>query len=106
MIRLPWRVQNLADKVISACHYHANLRANGHAPSGGTFKILFCVPFYGYTGGAFAVLSAANLLSESCQVSFLTKAGNVMNRYVSPKVRMVDEVTEPYDFCVVESGVD
>jgi len=105
-IRLPWRVQNLADKIISACHYYANRRANERRPAGREFKILFCVPFYGYTGGAFAVLSAANLLAESCQVSFLTKASNVMNRYVSRKVRMVDGVAEPYDFCVIESGVD
>src|SRR5438552_6755622 len=103
MIRLPWRVQNLADKIISAGHYYAN-RMRGRRLSGS--RILFCVPFYGYTGGAFAVLSAANLLSESCEVSFLTKASNVMNRYVSPKVRMVSEVTGPYDFCVIESGVD
>src|SRR5258706_721319 len=109
MIPLPWRVRILAEKIVSAYHYalnrhFANNPAKARAESGKT-KILFCVPFYGYTGGAFAVLSAANLLAESCEVSFLTKPTNSMNRYVSPKVRMVDAVAGPYDFCVIESGI-
>jgi hypothetical protein len=103
---LPWRVRNLADEILSASHYAVNRKRHGRAQQKGRFRILFCVPFYGYTGGAFAVLSAANLLSERCAVSFLTRPTNIMNRYVSPRVRMVDHPDGVYDFCIVESGID
>jgi hypothetical protein len=99
-------VRNLADKIVNAYHYRANLKANAGARPGQKPRILFCVPFYGYTGGAFAVLSAANLLAESCEVSFLTRPDNVMNRYVSPGVRMVAVPQGAYDFCVIECGID
>ena len=69
-------------------------------------KILICVPCYGYTGGAFAILSVTDLLSESCDVSFLTKPSNVMNKYVSREVRMVGCIAGKYDYCVIESGTD
>jgi hypothetical protein len=106
MIPVPWRARKLIENLVSACHYFANRQANRRArPRQQKLKILFCVPFYGYTGGAFAVLSAANLLSDSCDVSFLTHASNVMNRYVSRGVRMVDTVGGPYDLCVMECGV-
>ena len=107
MIALPWRVRKRIESAVSACHSFANRMANARLkPRHGKPRILFYVPFYGYTGGAFAVLSAANLLSESCNVSFLTHAGNVMNRYVSRGVRMVDAIAGPYDICVMESGVE
>jgi len=107
MIALPWRVRKRIESAVSACHYFVNRGANARLrPQHDQLKILFCVPFYGYTGGAFAVLSAANLLSDNCDVSFLTRAGNVMNRYVSRGVRMVDAIAGPYDVCVMESGIE
>jgi len=108
MIPLPWRVRNLAEQLTSAYHYAANRHFTGRpaTDTGRRFRVLFCIPFYGYTGGAFAVLSAANLLADRCDVSFLTKPTNAMNRYVSPKVRMVAAPQGPYDVCVVESGTD
>jgi len=69
-------------------------------------KILFCVPFYGYSGGSYAVLSTADLLCAAFDVSFLTKPTNVMNRYVSTRVRMVSDIADRYDYCIVEGGAD
>ena len=106
-ITVPWRIRAFGSAVASCCRYMVN-RALHLAPGrpGAKPKILFCVPFYGYTGGSYAVISTANLLSTMLDVSFLTKPTNVMNRYVSPRVRMVRDIADRYDFCVVESGTD
>lgn len=103
-LRIPWRLRKLGADIASSWHYVRNRTLHRPAPRG-RFKLLFHIPFYGYTGGSFAVLSAANLLAEVCDVSFLTKPSNVMNQYVSGKVRMVGEIAASYDVCVVESGI-
>jgi Glycosyl transferases group 1 len=104
---LPWRLSALATEAVGSYRYFRNRCANilRSSDRDGRFKLLFYVPFYGYTGGSFAVISVANLLSDVCDVSIVTKTSNVMNKYVSNKVRMVSGSAEPYDFCIVESGV-
>jgi glycosyltransferase involved in cell wall biosynthesis len=107
-IHVPWSLRKLSSDVVSGCHFLVNHWCNtlGNQGRDGKLRILFSVPFYGYTGGSFAVISAANLLSEVYDVSFLTTSSNIMNRYVSTGVRVVSTVAERYDFYVVESGID
>ena len=104
---IPWRVTNFVSAVASRWRYLAN-RAAHLAPARAPARpsILFWIPFYGYTGGSYAVVSTANLLSTVFDVSFLTRPTNVMNRYVSPRVRMVTHAADRYDFCIVEAGND
>ncbi len=104
----PWRVRIILATAAGTWRYLGNrmawllaLRRRRAAP-----RILFCIPFYGYTGGSFAVLSAANLLSRDLDVAYLTTPSNIMNKYVSTQVRMVSDAAGLFDFCVVESGVD
>jgi hypothetical protein len=104
-IPIPWRLKKTASNLVGAAHYYRNRAASAARGNGGKKSILFCIPFYGYTGGAFAVLSTANLLSSEYDVSFLTKPTNTMNKYAGPAVRMVSEITEAFDYCVTESGI-
>ena len=103
-IPIPWRLKKTASDLVGAAHYYRN-RAASPARGNGRKSILFCIPFYGYTGGSFAVLSTANLLSSEYDVSFLTKPTNIMNKYAGADVRMVSEITEAFDYCVTESGI-
>ncbi len=105
VIPLPWRLKKTASDLVGAAHFYRN-RASSIARENGKKKsILFCIPFYGYTGGSFAILSTANLLAEEYDVSFLTKPTNIMNKYAGADVRMVSEITETFDYCVTESGI-
>jgi hypothetical protein len=105
VIPLPWRLKKTASNLVGAAHFYRNRTSSIARENGKKKSILFCIPFYGYTGGSFAILSTANLLASEYDVSFLTKPTNIMNKYAGADVRMVSEITETFDYCVTESGI-
>lgn len=108
-VRVPWRVQNWWNGQVSTWHYLANRFRHRQAARGRAVvrpRILVAIPDYGFTGGAAAMLAAADLLSCDYDVCYRTDRRNVMNRYVGRDVRMIPAPDPPFEVCLIESGED
>lgn len=105
--QMPWRLRKLGSDGLALARLarnrllHAAGRRRDDRPS-----IEFNIPFYGYTGGSYAIVVVANMLSRSFNVSFYTTPTNVLNRYLADQVRMVTAPSMDCDIYVMEAGSD
>lgn len=106
MIPIPWRVKHAVNTLVNALHFLANRCRSARRAGIRGLKVQYCIPPYGHTGGSFAVMSVANLISESVGVRYMAGAANVMNRYAAPTVALDPEVAPDADICVIEGGED
>ncbi|WP_420933463.1 glycosyltransferase [Alteromonas sp. A081] len=104
-IKLPWRITNLYENIINSLFWCRSIifsvffRKAKH-------RIFFNCGFHGKTGGAIAITSIANMLSEHFEVFFLSRPTSPLNRYLNPKIRLTQTVSYTMDLYICDLSSD